>query len=256
MPATFTTDPLGASDPVRMASPPSAWIGRRQRVDHLAVGRRRVEGGQVLGHRLPGHGEAVAVEESGLEQLAHARPAPRRRRSTSTMWNRPWGLVSARCGTAPATRLKSSSSSVDPGLVGDGQQVEHGVGGATQGHDHGDGVLEGRLGHDLAGPDARPPAGRSPARPTRRRSRRGGGRRPAGDALPGSDMPMASATDAMVLAVNMPAHDPSVGQALCSMRRQLLVAQRARRRGRPTASKTLTMSRAWSPSRPGRMEPP
>ena len=33
------------------------------------------------------------------------------------------------------------------------------------------------------------------------------------DALPGSDIPIASATDAMVFAVNMPPHEPSPGQA-------------------------------------------
>ena len=69
-PATFTTEPLGASEPRRMAMPPSAWIGVGQRVDDLAVGRRRVEVGQVLGHGLTGDGEAVAVQQAGVEQLA------------------------------------------------------------------------------------------------------------------------------------------------------------------------------------------
>jgi hypothetical protein len=39
--------------------------------------------------------------------------------------------------------------------MGDGQQVEHGVGGAAEGHDHGDGVFERLLGEDLAGPDTK-----------------------------------------------------------------------------------------------------
>ena len=42
-----------------------------QRVDDGAVGRRRVERGQVLGHRPPGDGQAVAVQQPGIEQLAH-----------------------------------------------------------------------------------------------------------------------------------------------------------------------------------------
>ena len=71
MPATFTTAPFGASEPRRTAMPPTAWIGSRQRVHDLAVGRRRVEGGEVLGHRLAGDGEAVAVEQPGVEQLLH-----------------------------------------------------------------------------------------------------------------------------------------------------------------------------------------
>ena len=45
-------------------------------------------------------------------------------------------------------------SEVDVGLVGDGEQVQHGVGRAAEGHDDGDGVLEGLLGHDVARGDA------------------------------------------------------------------------------------------------------
>ena len=70
-PATFTTEPFGASEPVRMAMPPSAWIGAVERVDDDAVGRGRVERGEVLGHRLAGDGEAVAVQQAGVEQVLH-----------------------------------------------------------------------------------------------------------------------------------------------------------------------------------------
>ena len=73
--------------------------------------------------------------------------------------------------------------------------------------------------------------------------------------VPGSDMPSASPTDAMVLAVNMPAQAPSLGQACRSISPSsssvIVPAAQA-----PTASNTLTMSRArplWSP---GRIEPP
>ena len=63
--------------------------------------------------------------------------------------------------------------------------------------------------------------------------------------LPGKLMPRASATDAIVFAVNMPAHDPSVGHARRSISpsscSSMLPAAQA-----PTASNTLTMSRAWS----------
>ena len=52
----------------------------------------------------------------------------------------------------------------------------------------------------------------------------------------------------------MPAHDPSVGQALCSIR-ESSSSVRASTAWAPTASKTLTMSRARSRSRPGRIEP-
>ena len=77
----------------------------------------------------------------------------------------------------------------------------------------------------------------------------------AGEALPGSDMPRPSPTAAMVLAVNMPAQEPSLGQALRSMaaNSSLLMAPTA---WAPTASKTLTTSMARPRCVPGRIEPP
>ena len=44
---------------------------RRRRVDDVAVGRRRVEPRDLLGQRLAGAREAVAVEQAGVEQLLH-----------------------------------------------------------------------------------------------------------------------------------------------------------------------------------------
>ena len=115
MPATFTTEPLGASEPVRTAMPPTAWIGVGQRVDDLAVGRRRVDGGEVLGDGLAGDGEAVAVEQPGVEQLASSRPARRRSRSMSVMWYLPWGLVSAMWGTRGRDPVEVVEVEVDAG---------------------------------------------------------------------------------------------------------------------------------------------
>ncbi len=75
-----------------------------------------------------------------------------------------------------------------------------------------------------------------------------------GDAVPGSDMPMASAIELIVLAVNIPPQAPSPGQALRSISPSsssvMLPSAHA-----PTASKTLVMSSAvpwWSP---GMIEP-
>ena len=80
-----------------------------------------------------------------------------------------------------------------------------------------------------------------------------------GEAEPGRAMPMASATDDMVLAVNIPAHDPAVGQAWCSMR-ESSSSDSDPAAWAPTASNTLTMSRVSSSGRPGmwpgRMVPP
>jgi hypothetical protein len=47
-------------------------------------------------------------------------------------------------------------SQLDPSLIGDGQQVEHRVGGAPQGHGDGDGILKGLFGHHLSRPNAGP----------------------------------------------------------------------------------------------------
>ena len=76
-----------------------------------------------------------------------------------------------------------------------------------------------------------------------------------GMALPGSDMPRASAALAMVLAVYMPPQAPSPGQVAFSMavRSSRLISPRAQA---PTPSKTSMIVRlSRSPSRPGRIEP-
>ena len=188
-----------------------------QRVDDLAVGRGRVELGQVLGHGPAGDGEAVAVEQPGVEQVLHhdrhaadavdvdhvvlavrlgvgdvghprgdlvevverrARPGPR-------------VAMASRCSTAlvePPSAMTTAMAFSNASLVM---------------------IWRGRMPSSSRRDDG--------LAATRRRSRRGGGRRPGADAEPGSDMPSASATDAMVLAVNMPAQLPSVGQALRSM---------------------------------------
>ena len=77
---------------------------------------------------------------------------PTRSMSVMTYW--PNGLTSARCGTFAPIRLKSSRVRSTSASCGDGQQVQHGVGRAAEGHDHGDRVLERLLGHDVAGGDA------------------------------------------------------------------------------------------------------
>ena len=83
--------------------------------------------GEVLGHRLAGDGEAVAVQQPGVEQLAASRPARRRSRSRSTMWYLPCGFMSAMCGTRAPMRLKSSSSSSTRASLRDREQVQHRV---------------------------------------------------------------------------------------------------------------------------------
>ena len=69
------------------------------------------------------------------------------------MWYLPCGLVSAMCGTLRRHAVEVVESELHARLVGDGEQVQHGVGRAAERHDDGDGVLERLLGHDVAGPD-------------------------------------------------------------------------------------------------------
>ena len=71
MPATFTTLPFGASEPVRIAMPPCAWIGSESGCTTSPSGAGAVELGEVLRHRLAGDGEAVAVQQARVEQLLH-----------------------------------------------------------------------------------------------------------------------------------------------------------------------------------------
>ena len=130
--------------------PPWAWIGSVSGVDHLAVGGGRAEGGR--GSR-PWSGP-VTVRQSPCSSPASSSSAITTGtppiRSRSAMWYLPWGLMSARWGTRAADPVEVVERQLHPGLVGDGQQVQDGVGRAAEGHDHGDGVLERLLGHDLS----------------------------------------------------------------------------------------------------------
>ncbi|MCP9272393.1 hypothetical protein NM203_09360 [Mycolicibacterium sp. CAU 1645] len=41
------------------------------RAQHLAVGIRRLDVGEVLGHRLSGHRKAIPVQQAGIQQRLH-----------------------------------------------------------------------------------------------------------------------------------------------------------------------------------------
>ena len=181
-----------------------------------AVGSGRVERPRFSAIVLP-----VTVRQSPwrralVEQHLAARPARRRSRSRSIMWNLPVRLhvrevrhPPRRCG-----RSRRCCSSTRASLR-DREQVKHGVGRAAERHRDGDGVLESLLGHDLAGPDALFEQRDHRLAASRRRGRRGGGRRPAADEpRPAATCRAPRRPTAIVLAVNIPAHEPSVGQAL------------------------------------------
>ena len=101
---------------------------------------------------LPGHGEAVAVEEPCVEQLLHDhRHAAHPVEVDHVVVAVGFGVGDVR---NPGRHLvEVVEDQVDAGLGGDGQEVQHGVGGTAEGHDDGDGVLEGLLRQDLTRPD-------------------------------------------------------------------------------------------------------
>ena len=195
------------------------------------------------------------MQQTGIEEFLHNdREAPDAVEVDHV--EAPVGLHVSHVRYRLADAVEVFQRQLDLGLVGDGQQVEHRVGRTSQRHHHGDGVFERLLGHDLAGPDARFEQARPPSGPTRRRNRRACGRQRGHVELVGRAIPRASAAEAIVLAVNMPAQLPSVGHARCSMRASSSSVNFPAARA-PTASKTLTMSSAspWAP-RPGSMVPP
>ena len=196
--------------------PPSAWIGCVERVDDDAVGPRRVELGQVLGHRLAGDGQHVAVQQAGVEQvLEHDRHAADAVEVAHVE-------LAARLHVGDVRDLGGDAVEVvelelDAGLVGDGQQVEHGVGRAAERRGDGDGVLERLLGHDLPRRDAEAEHVDDGLAGAARRRPRGGRRSPAATPSRAATCPIASAIELIVLAVNMPPHAPSPGHAVRSI---------------------------------------
>ena len=129
---------------------PALGVDRRvERVHDDAVGRRRVEGGEVLGHRAAGDGEHVTVQQAGVEEvLEHDRHAADAVEVAHVE-------LAARLHVGDVRHPRRDAVEVvevqfDPGLVGDGQQVQHGVRRTADRRRQGDGVLERLLGHDQA----------------------------------------------------------------------------------------------------------
>ena len=128
---------------------PTLGVDRvRHRVHDRAVGRRRVDLGQVLRHRLAGHRHLVTVQQPLLEQvpehdghaadaveIAHVELAAR-----------------LHVGDVRHTRgdlVEVVEIELDAGLVGDRQQVQHGVGRTAERVGERDRVLERALGQDV-----------------------------------------------------------------------------------------------------------
>ncbi len=206
--------------------PPSGWIGSLERVDHLAVGRGRIEVGEVLGHGPAGDREAVAVQQPGFEQVPHhdrhaadavevdhVEPAVRLHvGDVGHACRDPVEVVELQLDAAPRWRWPAGGArrwSSRPGPLTTAMAFSN----ASL-------VMIWRGGCPARAAAPRPArlAGVVVAaavdRGRRRRCRAATSRAPR-------------PTEAMVLAVNMPAQPPSLGQALRSMAPQLLVGDGA-----------------------------
>ena len=96
-------------------------------MDDLTVGGRRVELGQVLGHRLAGDGEAVAVQQAGVEEVAE------HHRHAADAVDVDHVVLAVRLRVGDVRHLGSDAvevveDEVDPRLRGDGEEVQHRVG--------------------------------------------------------------------------------------------------------------------------------
>ena len=105
--------------------------------------------GEGLGDGSPGDRHAVAVQQPGLEQeLHHLRDAAR-----AVQVHRevpPGRLEVAQHRHLPPDPLEVVDRPRHAGGVRDGEEVQHGVGRASDGHDHGDRVLDRLARHDVA----------------------------------------------------------------------------------------------------------
>ncbi len=153
MPATLTTPPLGAIEPRSTAMPP------------VGVDRGRTGGGRPC-RRVQGGSRAARFSATVLPVTVRQSPcrSPASSSSRITTGTPPTRVhvhhvvLAVRLGVGDVRHagrhpVEVVEGELDPRLVGDGEEVQHGVGRAAERHHHGDGVLEGLLGHDVAGPD-------------------------------------------------------------------------------------------------------
>ena len=111
--------------------------------------------GQVLRHGLSRAGEKAGVQQVLLGQLLHHRVNAAGPLQVLHKGVPRWGQM-AQVGRPGGDGVGLVQVNGHPGLMGDGGQVEHGIGGAAQGHVHGLRIVEGRRRHDVPGPDVPP----------------------------------------------------------------------------------------------------
>ena len=120
------------------------------RQDHVLIGARLVRDvREFFSQRLAGNGDAIAMQQAGVEQqLHHLRDAAGFVQVGGHILARRFEVADD--GHALAHPLEVIDGPFHFRSVGDGQVVQHGVGGAAGGHDHGHGVLDGLARDDVA----------------------------------------------------------------------------------------------------------
>ena len=126
-------------------------IGKR--TDDLLILRIRFEGGKILFERLAGDGHAIAMQESRFKQhLHHRHDAPdldQLRHEVLAAW-----LEVGKDRDTFADASEILKGQLHPCGVGDGKQMENGIGGTSECDDNGDRILKCLLGHDVEGADS------------------------------------------------------------------------------------------------------
>ena len=125
--------------------------GLVNRADHVLVGAwnfRHVF--QVFGNGFARDGHAIAVQQAGCQQGFHDLG------DTARLVQVHGQVLAARLQVANdgdflAHALEIINRPLDASRVGNGQKVQHRVGGAARGHDHSHSVFDGFLGDDVAG---------------------------------------------------------------------------------------------------------
>ena len=107
---------------------------------------------QVFGNRLSRAGDQGGIQKVLFRQLLHDGVDAARALQVLHV-GIPGGGQVAEVGGPAGNLIGHVQVQRNAALVGDGGEVEHGVGGAAQGHVHGFGVVEGRFGHDIPGAD-------------------------------------------------------------------------------------------------------
>jgi len=127
-------------------------VGERTH-DGLVLGPHDLGVLHVLLHRLACDRETVAVHEAFVHEQANER------HGAADLHEVVHEILTARAqvredGCLLAKADEVLNAELDAGAVRGGDQMQHGVGGATERDDEGDGVLKRFLGHDVAGGDA------------------------------------------------------------------------------------------------------